>query len=84
MPWGGGCLRVPPSLAATGFQEMRPVSGALASKGDALTGIKRADSANEIQYSPAKSIDIFCRSFAERDGSIATHLAVDAVTAELN
>jgi len=31
----GGCLRVPPSLAATGSQEIKPVSGALASKGDA-------------------------------------------------
>ena len=31
----GGYLRIPPSLAATGFQEMRPVSALLRAKGDA-------------------------------------------------
>jgi hypothetical protein len=31
----GGCLRIPPSLTATGFQEMRPVSALLRAKGDA-------------------------------------------------
>jgi hypothetical protein len=34
------------SLAATGSQGIYPVSGALASKGDALTGINRAGSAS--------------------------------------
>lgn len=33
--------------------------GALASEGRRVTGIKRADAANEIQFSPAKSNDIF-------------------------
>ena len=33
--------------------------GALASEGRCVTGIKRADTANEIQFSPAKSNDIF-------------------------
>lgn len=46
------------SLAATGFQEMRPVSGALASEGDALTGIKRADTANEIQDRAGTSSEV--------------------------
>ena len=80
----GGCLQVPPSLAATGSQEIKPVSCALASKDDALTGIMRADTANEIQYSPAKSNDIFHRRFAERETNSTTHLAVNAVTVELN
>jgi hypothetical protein len=41
-------LRVPPSLAATGSQEISPVLRALyPSGGDALTDIKRADTANE-------------------------------------
>ncbi len=35
--------------------------GALASEGQCVTSIKRADTANEIQFSPAKSNDIFCR-----------------------
>ena len=35
---------------STGFQEICPVSGTLASKTDALTGIDRADTANEIQF----------------------------------
>ncbi len=39
-------LRVSPSLAAAGLQEMRPAFALdVASKGDAITGIKRADSA---------------------------------------
>ena len=43
----GGYLRIPPSLAATGFQEMRPAFALdVASKGDAVTGINRADSAS--------------------------------------
>ena len=65
----GGCLRVPPSLAATDSQEIGPVSGALASKGNAFTGIKRADTANEFQCDPARSKDIFCQWFAEQDGN---------------
>ncbi len=55
----GRQLRITSSLATTGFQEMRPVSSALASEGRRVTGIKRADTANEIQFSPAKSNDIF-------------------------
>jgi hypothetical protein len=40
-------LRVSPSLAAAGFQEMSPALALdAASKGDAITGIKRADSAS--------------------------------------
>ena len=40
-------LRVSPSLAAAGFQEMRPALALdIASKGDAITGINRADSAS--------------------------------------
>ncbi len=34
-------------------------SGALARSGRRVTGIKRVDAANEIQFSPAKSNDIF-------------------------
>ena len=48
---------------STGSQEICPVLKALLrAKADAITGIMRADTANEIQYSTAKSIDIFCRS----------------------
>ena len=40
-------LRVSPCLAAAGFQEMSPAFALdVASKGDAITGIKRADSAS--------------------------------------
>ena len=40
-------LRVSPCLAAAGFQEMRPAfTLVFASKGDAITGINRADSAS--------------------------------------
>ena len=40
-------LQVPPGLAATGFQEMRPVSTLDdASKGDGIPAINRADSAS--------------------------------------
>ena len=40
-------LRVSPSLAAAGFQEMRPALALdIASKGDAITGISRADTAS--------------------------------------
>ena len=39
-------LTIITSLAATGSQGICPVSGTLASKGDALTGINRADSAS--------------------------------------
>lgn len=47
-PTGTERLQVPPGLAAAGFQEMRPVLALdEASKGDAVTGIHRADSANE-------------------------------------
>lgn len=39
-------LRVSPSLAAVGFQEIRPVLALdIASKGDAITGIYRAEGA---------------------------------------
>ena len=44
-------LRVSPSLAAAGFQEIRPVSGVLASIGRCVTGIKRADTASVEQCS---------------------------------
>ena len=45
-------LRVSPSLAAAGFQEMSPALALdAASKGDAITGIKRADSASVIRCS---------------------------------
>jgi hypothetical protein len=40
---------------------MRPVSALLRAKGDALTGIKLADTANAIQFSPARSNDILFR-----------------------
>ena len=48
-------LRVPPNLAATGSQEIKPVlTVLLRAKSDALTGIKRADTANEKQsFRPA-------------------------------
>ena len=40
-------LRISPCLAAAGFQEMSPAFALdVASKGDAITGIKRADSAS--------------------------------------
>ena len=39
-------LTVPPSLAATGFQEMRPVLALLRAKGDGMTVVNRADSAS--------------------------------------
>ena len=42
-------LRVSPCLAAAGFQEMGPAFALdVTSKGDAITGIKRADSASVI------------------------------------
>ena len=45
-------LRVSPSLAAAGFQEMRPALALdIASKGDAITGINRADTASVENYS---------------------------------
>ena len=45
-------LRVSPSLAAAGFQEMSPAFALdVASKGDAITGINRADSASVRQCS---------------------------------
>lgn len=45
-------LRVSPSLAAAGFQEMRPaLTLAFASRGDAITGINRADTASVKRYS---------------------------------
>ena len=56
----GDCLRVSPSLAAPpALQEMRPVSGALASKGRCVTGIKRADTASEIQDRAGASKEVF-------------------------
>ncbi len=82
-PRGAECLRVPPSLAATGSQEIEPVSGALASI-DAITGINRADTANENQCGPAKSDDQFRRLLAARDSNPSTHLADEAMTVELN
>ena len=77
-------LRISPGLAATGSREIQPVSRALFRARDALTGIKRADTANEIQYRPAKSIDIFYRWFAGRERNSTTRLAVVGVTVELN
>ena len=52
-------LRVSPCLAAAGFQEMSPAFTLdVASKGDAITGIKRADSASvnrcSLSCDPAK------------------------------
>ena len=45
-------LRVSPSLAAAGFQEMRPALALdIASKGDAIAGISRADTASVENYS---------------------------------
>ena len=45
-------LRVSPCLEAAGFQEMRPALALdVASKGDAFTGIKRADTASVENYS---------------------------------
>jgi len=64
------------------FRRSVRLQALLRAKGDAQTGIKRADTTNEVQYSPWSSTDRFCRCFAERDGSSATHLAVDAVTLE--
>lgn len=46
-------------------------SGALASKRRCVTGIKRADSANEIQYRPAKSNGVLRRSLRGLPGEIA-------------
>jgi hypothetical protein len=41
-------LQTPPNLAATGSQEIKPVlTVPLRATSDALTGIKRADTANE-------------------------------------
>jgi hypothetical protein len=78
-------LRVSPSLAATGFREIQPISRVLLrAKADALTGIKRADTANEIQYRPAKSNNVFCRWLAGRERNSTARLAVDASTRELN
>ena len=77
-------LRISPGLAATGSREIQPVSRALFRARDALTGIKRADTANEIQYDPAKSNSIFCRWFAGRERNSTTRLTVDAVTMESN
>jgi hypothetical protein len=57
--------------------------GALASD-DAITGINRADSANEILCSPAKFNDLFCRLLAARDANPTTHLLAEVVTVDLN
>lgn len=69
-------LRVSPSLAAAGFQEMRPVSGALASNGDALTGIRRADTASvrrcSIAGQPARATAAIWESCADCTASIVT------------
>ena len=46
-------------LAATGFQEIRPASGALSSQGDAFTGINRADTASEIRIGSASPVRLF-------------------------
>ena len=35
---------------STGFQEICPVQALLRARADALTGIERADTANEIQF----------------------------------
>ena len=44
-------LRISPGLAATGSREIQPVSWALLrARADAVTGIKRADTANEKQF----------------------------------
>ncbi len=62
---------------------MRPVSALLRAKGDTLTGIKRADTANEIQFSPTKSNDIFYRGVryrAREPYNGLGFLAVDSVT----
>ena len=47
-----GCLRVSPSRAAIGSQAIKPISGALTSKVDAVTGISRADSASVKSIRP--------------------------------
>ena len=57
--------------------------GALASEGRCVTGIKRAGTANEIQFSPAKSNDIFYRGVryrAREPYNGLGFLAVDSVT----
>ena len=53
--------------------------------GRCVTGIKRADTANEIQFSPAKSSDIFCRRVrcrASWPSNGFSVLAVDTLTTQ--
>jgi hypothetical protein len=76
------CLRVPPSLAATGFQEICPVLTTLfRAYCDALSGIKRADTANEkpvrIRFRAQQPPTWLASQTVSDDTGISHHCAVN-------
>ena len=77
-------LRISPCLAAAGFQEMSPAFELdAASKGDAITGINRADTANvkrcEISGDPAHPGERTTRGLLRSSQCACDHLIIAQV-----